>query len=183
MFEWVPCNGPSTEAVGRMRAHFEKPSELMGEAWFLSEERYMHAWLAERPLADAPVPDFMNALWDITSGTGSFGRREEWDEWFRYMLPDLVLRGHEDHIRYTLLETTVSAFMVIFPSRLEEVYEGFREDALATLGACLMSPEFWGDCEGGTEEAAYPYANFLAWARDGKVELADWHAGRAPGLM
>lgn len=183
MFKWVPCEGPSAEAIERMRAHFTKPSEPMGEAWFLSEERYLYTELLETPLSEKSADELINVLWEITSGTGSFGRMEEWDEWFKYLLPDLALRGHEAHIYYTLAEATVSAFMVIFPSRLGEVYEGFREDALATLGACLMSPELWDGCEGGAEEATYPAANFLAWERDGEPELARWHAGRAPKLI
>lgn len=180
MFKWEPCRGPSAEAIERMRAHFPKPSEPMGEAWFMSKERYLYTSLQEGPLVDVSPGELVNVLWEITSGTGSFGRMEEWDAWFKYLLPDLILRGHELDIYYTLAEVTVSAFMVIFPSRLEEVYEGFREDALATLGACLMSTEFWDGCEGETEEAAYPAANLLAWEEDGKPELARWHAGCAP---
>lgn len=181
MFKWVPCKGPSTEAIERMRAHFPVPSEPMGEAWFQAEERYFHTWLLERPLADVSAEEFWNVLWDI-SGTGSFGRRDEWDTWFKYLLPHLVLRGHESYINDLLVEPTVSTFMVIFPYRLGEVYEGFREDALATLGACLMKPEFWDGC--GDGEAAYPAANFLAWEDDdGTTGLAHWHAGRASKPM
>jgi hypothetical protein len=185
MFKWVPCGGPSPEAIERMRARFPKPSEPMGEAWFQSEGRYLYTWLAETPLSEVSAKALCDILWDI-SGTSSFGRMEEWDAWFKYLLPDLVLRGHESDIHDVLVETTVTAFMLIFPSRLGEVYEGFREDALATLGACLMKPEFWDGCEGGAveEEAACPTADFLAWQNEeGEVGLADWHAGCAPGPM
>jgi hypothetical protein len=149
MFKWVPCRGPSAEAVGRMRAHFTKPSEPMGEAWFLSEERYIYTGLAERPLSETTTEELCNVLWEI-SGTSSFGRRDEWDEWFKYLLPELVARSHEYSISDALLETTVSTFMILFPKGLEDVYAGFREDALATLGACLLKPELW-DCGGDAE--------------------------------
>lgn len=149
----------------------------MGEAWFQAEERYLYTELLEKPLSEVPANELANVLWDI-SGTSSFGHREEWDSWFKYLLPDLVLRGHEAYVSDLLVETTVTTFMLLFPSRLGEVYEGFREDALATLGACLMMPELWNDCEGGTEGAAYPVANFLVWEdRDGEEALARWHAG------
>ena len=181
MHKWVPCRGPSAEAIERMRAHFPVPSEPMGEAWFQAEERYFHTWLLEKPLAEASAESLWNVLWDI-SGTTSFGHREEWDAWFKYLLPDLVLRGHESYVYDSLVEVTVSTFMILFPSRLGEVYEGFREDALATLGACLMKPEFWDGCEG--EGETYPAANFLAWENEeGEAKLWHWHAGRAPEPM
>ena len=184
MFKWVPCRGPSAEAIERMRAHFKKPSEPMGEAWFLSEERYLYTSLLEEPLAEASADKLIKALWEITSGTGSFGRREEWDAWFKYLLPDLILRGHETHAFEFLFEVTASAFMVIFPSRLGEVYEGFREDALATLGACLMKPEFWGGRGGGIEGETHPAAAFLVSGKEeGAAELANWHAGQASQPM
>ena len=63
MFKWVPCRGPSAEAIGRMRAHFPKPKEPMGEAWFLSEERFPYTWPAEEPLSDASAGGLMNVLW------------------------------------------------------------------------------------------------------------------------
>ena len=146
MFKWVPCLGPSAEAVERMRAHFPKPSEPMGEAWFMGVERRLYTELAETPVAEANRFDLSHCLFELTSGTTSFGRRAEWEEWFRYLLPGLVLRGNEQHGFETLLEPTVTAFMVLFPKSLEGEYEGFREDALASLGACVMRPEAWDNC-------------------------------------
>ncbi|HVF45619.1 MAG TPA: hypothetical protein VM936_21515 [Pyrinomonadaceae bacterium] len=181
MFKWVPCRGPSAEAVERMRAHFPKPSEPMGEAWFLSEERYFHTWLAETPVAEADAGKLIHCLFEIASGTGSFGRMEDWEAWFRYMLPDLILRGHEHHAFETLLEPTVTAFMVLFPGPPDGEYAGFREDALAALGACLMGPEMWENCDAAASEAgAQPLGRFLKWEdEEGSVGLSGWDAGLA----
>lgn len=180
MYKWVPRRGPSAEAIERMRAHFPEPSEPMGEAWFLSEERYLYTWLAGAGAAEADAGELIHCLFEIASGTGSFGRREEWDEWFKYMLPDLAARGHEMHAFTFLLEPTVTAFMVLFPAGLEGEYEGFREDALATLGACVMSPWMWGASADAAADAARPLANFLAWEDgDGELSLAGWDAGDA----
>ena len=181
MYKWVPCRGPSAEAVERMRAHFPKPSEPMGEAWFMGEERRLHTELAERPVAEHDLLYLSHCLFEITSGTTSFGRRDEWEEWFRYLLPGLVLRSHEQHAFETLLEPTITAFMVLFPKSLEGEYAGFREDALASLGACVMRPEAWDNCDEETrEEGAHALGRFLTWEdEEGFVELSGWHAGLA----
>ena len=163
-----------------MRAHFRKPSEPMGEAWFLGGERYFFEWLTKTPVAEADAGELNRVLFDITSGTNSFGRREEWETWFRYMLPDLLLRGHETHAFEFLLEPTITAFMVLFPCGLEGEYAGFREDALASLGACLMGPGMWDASGVEAGELDYPLARFLAWEEtDGALRFADWDAWRA----
>jgi hypothetical protein len=180
MYEWVSGRGPSAEAVERMRAHFPKPKGPMGEAWFLGGERYFFEWLTETPVAEADSGELNRVLFDIASGTNSFGRQDEWESWFRYMLPDLALRGHETHAFEFMLEPTITAFMVLFPGGLEGEYEGFREDALASLGACLTGPGMWD--ASGVEAGAidYPLARFLAWEeQDGALLFADWDAWRA----
>jgi len=181
MFKWVPCDGPPTEAIERMRAHFEKPSELMGEAWFMGVERRLYAELSETPVDEHDLLYLGRCLFEITSGTTSFGRRGEWEKWFRYLLPGLVLRGRERHAFETLLEPTITAFMVLFPKSLEGEYAGFREDALASLGACVMRPEAWDDCGGEARAGgAHPRGRFLTWEdEEGFVELSGWDAGRA----
>jgi len=181
MFKWEPCVGPSAEAIERMRAHFAKPSEPMGEAWFLGAERRLYTELSETPVAVHDLLYLSHCLFEITSGTTSFGRRGEWEEWFRYLLPDLVLRGHERHAFETLLEPTITAFMVLFPGPLEGEYAGFREDALASLGACVMGGGAWDNCGGGAREGgARSLGRFLRWEDEGGfVELSGWDAGLA----
>ena len=159
-----------------MRAHFPMPPEPMGEAWFMGEKRYFFEWLKETPVVEADAFELGRCLFEIASGTSSFGRRREWEEWFRHLIPELVGCGHETHPYEALLEATITAFMVLFPSGLEDEYEGFREDALATLGARLMAPVEWEGCD----DAARPLGRFLRWEdEEGAVGPAGWDAGRA----
>jgi hypothetical protein len=182
MYKWVPCKGPAAEAVERMRTHFRKPRQPMGEAWFMSTERYLYTELSEKPLGEIGVDTLSDCLWEIASGTGSFGHRDEWDKWFRFLLPDLVLRGHETDAFDFLLEHAVTAFIVIFWDGLGGEYEGFRDDALNSLGRCLMKEEMWGDCE--RAEGKHPYGIFLKWQDEaGASELAGWGAGKTSDVL
>ncbi len=81
-------------------------------------------------------------LMEITGGITCFGKEDIWVEWFRYLLPDLILRAHEQWVSY-LLESTISAFMAIFPHGLETEYREFQQDIVDTLSRSLMKPEFW----------------------------------------
>lgn len=176
VYEWVPCAGPSAEALARMRAHFPRPPAPMGEAWFLGKERLLFTELADEPFADIEPDYLLNCLFEISSGTNSFGRRDEWEQWFRFLLPDLVLRGHERHIFTFVLEPTVTAFKIIFWDGPGEEYPGFRDDALRTLGRCLLGEELW-DC-GGADAGRPPLARFLRWEEEsGAIVPAGWHAG------
>lgn len=182
MYEWVPCEGPSAEALARMRERFPKPTEPMGEAWFLGAERERFTRLADEPLAEIDADYLLTCLFEITSGTSSFGRREEWERWFRFLLPDLILRAHERHAFTFLLEETVNAFMVIFWDGLEGEYAGFTDDALQTLGRCLMKGEFWEGC--GGEAGGPPLARFLRWEEgEGANRPAPWDAGDASAAL
>lgn len=156
----------------------------MGEAWFLGEKRHFFGGLAEKPVAEADAGALGRVLFEIASGTNSFGRRDEWEAWFRYMLPDLAARGHETHAFEFTLEPTVTAFMVLLPGGLEGEYEGFREDALASLGACLMGPGMWDASGVEAEEVGHPLARFLAWEeRDGSLRLAAWDGSEACDVL
>ena len=41
LFFWVPAHGPDPVALERMAREFPKPSNPMGEAWFMASERQM----------------------------------------------------------------------------------------------------------------------------------------------
>ncbi len=117
----------------------------MGEAWFLSKKRMMFDRLMTKRVPELPVKYLNFCLFEITSGVTCFGNRDTWAEWFRYLLPDLTLRAHEQEYvgdNY-LLENTISAFMAIFPQGLETEYHEFQQDILDTLSLALMKPEFW----------------------------------------
>ena len=141
-FLWIPGQGVDASALARLRAHFTRPSEAMGEAWLMGEHRQMfEALLGD--LDRLPTSALQEPLGEIASGTSSFGPRPEWDAWFHYLLGALAPRSHEAFVSY-LLEYLVSGFMALHPSGAHRApYAGFRDDALMTLGRCLMDAQCW----------------------------------------
>ncbi len=93
-FRWVPGLGPDAGALARLRAAFPQPSEPMGEAWFMGARRRMFTNL-QGDLDLVTAAELEKAFSEIASGTGSFGRFEEWSDWFHHMLGRVVPRAHE----------------------------------------------------------------------------------------
>jgi hypothetical protein len=119
----------------------------MGEAWFMGESRKMHTEL-ELPNAvkELDVLDLWRILFEISSGTSCFGHLDEWDDWFKYMLPDLIERSGETHYFDTnVLQYVVTAFMSVYWDGIDDHYEGFRDDVMATLPRTMMHKVFWSD--------------------------------------
>lgn len=141
-FEWIPGEGVESAAVDRLESAFRRPAEPMGEAWFMSDERRMFVELFDPP-SGLPVDLLQHALYEIASGTGSFGPLDEWRAWFDYLLPHLVRRSHETYVD-PLLEVTITAFITQYPTGIDdEPYSGFRTDVLNSLGRCLMDKVCW----------------------------------------
>ena len=128
-FTWTPGNGCCLEALSRIRDNFRRPSQPMGEAWFMGNERHMYTEL----FADIdvlPAKELVRPLEAIISGTNSFGYYEEWNVWYHYLLGRLLFRCHERWVDY-LLEFLVGGFITQHPDGIEpEPYSGFRLDAL-----------------------------------------------------
>ncbi|MCB5205398.1 hypothetical protein LH464_23335 [Neorhizobium sp. T786] len=144
VYQWRPGAGSEVAALARMRDTFPRPSSLMGEAWFMGEKRHMFTDLMG-DLDTLPVNALHKALEEIASGTSSFGPREEWRDWFHYLLPHLVPRATERYVS-ALSETLVTAFMTQYPCGVvDPPYPQFREDALNTLGRAMMNPACWHD--------------------------------------
>lgn len=141
-FVWVPGEGPAQAALDRLTRAFSKPKRPMGEAWFMGDERRMFPELAG-DLATLPISDLQTALEQIATGPPAFGPSEEWTGWFHYLLPRIMPRVHETYVR-SLFEILATAFMAQHPDGLNEgPYAGFRDDAVNTLGRCLMQPTCW----------------------------------------
>jgi hypothetical protein len=101
-------------------------------------------------------------LFEIASGTSSFGHMDEWDEWFRYLLPDLIERSLETvYFDTTVFQSVVTAFMSIYWNGVDEHYEGFRNDVLSGLSVAMMDKKFWSLNE------TQPRPVFLDLAEDG----------------
>ena len=171
-YRWIPGTLPSADALERMRSNFSKPSAPMGEAWFMSETRAMLNGLVSEPISQLPVDYLQFCLGEMSSGTRSFGHRNEWDEWLRYLLPHIIIRAHDQHIRY-LHESIVSAFIAIFDRNLDREYAGFREDVLNTLSLSLMRPEFWSPEPDTPHDSSRNQPRFLVRESKGRpfVEL------------
>lgn len=141
-FFWVPGEGVDPLALARLRAHFQKPAEPMGEAWFMGDQRRMFTELLGS-LDKMTTSELQTPLEEIASGTSSFGPMEEWNAWYHYLLGALLPRSHEEFVSY-LLELFVTGFMAIYPNGIyREPYKGFQEDALRTLGRCMMDGLCW----------------------------------------
>jgi hypothetical protein len=141
-FLWKPGDGVDYAALERIRVHFGRPSEPMGEAWFLGTERRMfHELLGD--LVTLTMTELQQPLVEIANGTSCFGPRQEWNTWYHFLLGAILPRNHEAFVSY-LLEDLLVAFMALYPNGVHrEPYKGFRNDALLTLGRCMMDQECW----------------------------------------
>ncbi len=114
----------------------------MGEAWFMSEERRLFPELMG-DLSGLTAWQLQEPLQEIASGTSAFGPRAEWCDWYHYLLGQLLPRSHENFVS-SLLESLLTAFMALYPNGVGKTpYLAFRDDALLTLGRCMMEPHCW----------------------------------------
>ncbi len=146
-FCWVPGRGPDPLALRRLERAFPRPLTPMGEAWFMGETRFTFDRFLAEPIANIPVNEIQELLYEITSGISSFGDGNgEWSSWFRYCVPGLIRRSHESYAFTPLLEPTISAFMNVFWTPDTAPMEaGVRDDLVRTLGTCIMKRELWVD--------------------------------------
>lgn len=145
-FLWAPGAGYDQGALERLRSNFPRPEEPMGEAWFMGAERKMYPELAG-DLHKLSSYELQQPLAEIAGGTSSFGRMDEWTDWYHYLLGQLIPRSHEEFVD-DLLEYLVTGFIALYPTGNEpEPYDGFKEDALRTLGRCIMDGACWSGSE------------------------------------
>jgi hypothetical protein len=154
----------------------------MGEAWFMGE-REIRDYLMTTPPEAISTEDLHDCLWDIASGTGSFGHLEEWERWFRYLLPTLILRGHERWAFDFLFEHVATAFIQVFWTDIPEESPGFRQDVLLAMCQHLMRPEFWSPNVEIVGEPASRVPAFLIDVEVGEEELYGWTLKEAPGVF
>jgi hypothetical protein len=170
-YAWQPGTGPDALALARMRNHFKRPDAPMGEAWFMGDSRHVFVELMGN-LDSLSVGHLHQPFEEIASGTSSFGFLEEWNAWYHYLLAALLPRANEHRIG-SLLEYFVTGFIAQHPHGIdEEPYQGFRNDALDTLGRCLMDGACWrdGDIVVGSilhRTNAWPSQNWGWWDASG----------------
>lgn len=181
-YQWIPRKGFSLDAIERMRKHFNKPENPMGEAWFIGKKRRLYTELNNKIFIKKIKPvDLSAILFEISSGTNSFGHREEWNEWFKYLLPDLIIRSQDfKYFSTMLVQDVITAFISIYWKGIVEEYEGFRNDVINSLSLCLMNDNLWFDYNDEKTQVTSPRPIFLDCHKDGKEQLRlDWNAGQA----
>jgi hypothetical protein len=144
---WVPGTGPEPAALALLHEHWNRrPRRAMGEAWFLGGQEIFEYLLEVEP-AGLSTEQRYDVLRSIGSGTSSFGPLLEWQEWFRYLLPRLIVVApaglRKDHQELTGL--LVTALVSQFPAALDDPTVPLRELVLATLGRTIMAPANWHD--------------------------------------
>lgn len=144
-FIWRPGLGPDEEAVARLRQRTPRPSEPMGEAWFMGDERRRFTALSSTRFAQLDPVERSEILRAIASGIKHFGDDGEWIGWFRYLLPDLVTISHESWAASYWYEPLMTCFITVHWTGIEEQYQGERNDLLRTVGRCIMKPVIWSD--------------------------------------
>ena len=108
----------------------------------MDTKRHMFEYLLD-DIETLPVSRLQEPLQEIASGTSSFGASDEWATWYHYLLAALIPRSHESHVDY-LLEHLITGFISQYPNGVEnEPYRGFRDDAINTLGRCIMDSYCW----------------------------------------
>src|SRR5690349_7259505 len=108
-FLWIPGKGMDAAALARLQEHFVRPKEPMGEAWFMGEERRFYPKLLD-DLGSLRIDEIEAPLVEISSGTGSFGPRDEWNTWYHYLLARTLPRALEASLN-PLLESLITGFI------------------------------------------------------------------------
>lgn len=144
-FIWVPGEGPSSDALKRLARHCPKPKQTMGEAWFLSEKRHIYTELERTDLESIQHAQMERIFWDMTSGPGSFGLEDNWDEWFNYLLWYLLEK--ESCLCGKNIEYLVSACLVLDAQASSEPYSQYKDDLRDTLGRAIMAKPYWDETQ------------------------------------
>lgn len=169
-YRWSPGTGPDPAAIARMTQHFAVPGVAMGESWFMAPERRRYTRFMSEDIDAIELFEVEHLLDEISSGVAFFGDGEpagEWGAWLRFVLPRCLHRAHEP-LGDSLLEALVTAFINVYWDGVDETkpagYRGFREDALLTLGCCLMAPALWSERLDPGRTVPFPHRG-LAYAQ------------------
>lgn len=138
----------------------------MGEAWFMGEKRRMFDSLLG-DLGELSLEDLRQPLEEIASGNACFGPMDEWTDWCRYLLAQLLPR-HAERSFDSVYQNLVTAFIAVNPRGIEEPYEGFADDVRQTLGRCLMDSSRWIGDRLAVSAPEDPFAG-------GRRESFEWH--------
>src|SRR5437868_10459362 len=110
-YQWIVGLGPSAEAIARMRAYFPRPPVPFDDDSLYDVDRSYFRASFEQLVAAFSSRGLQRYVSAMASVLRAPGHGREWDEWFRYLLPDLIERAHEPSF-YPLLEELITAFFL-----------------------------------------------------------------------
>lgn len=150
-FLWVPGQGPSSDALKRLARLCPKPSKTMGEAWFIGEKRRIFTELERTDIEMLTHKEMEKVFFEITSGPHCFGKEDNWNEWFYFLLWYLLEK--ENCACGANIENLVSAAFVMNTVFSELPYLQYKSDLRNTLGRAIMSKLYWNELDDLTDEA------------------------------
>ena len=143
-FRWVPGRGPDETARQRLLNAFPRPTAPMGEPWFMSSERRMYTEALDNPVTQLDL-DVVREMFDgIVTGPPCFGQMKEWQEWFHYLLPNMLPMAFQQPTLAYVAEWLAGGMFSQHPDGIrDDFYRGFRADIFGTLGRVLMMSDIW----------------------------------------
>ena len=150
-FGWIPGIPLNTDALDRLKQNFSRPTEPPPGTWTLSNVDYAN-WIIETDPNDLDTDSVRRYLDETGSGFTSFPEWQSgistWTATFHYLLPYLIERCLDCetfHQQQYLLSDLINYLMTVHSGEVPELYIGYREDILSTLGQIFMIPTNWDE--------------------------------------
>jgi len=143
-FKWIPNTQLDEIALNRLKKNFPKPDKPPTRSWFMGDIQYLDGFIDTPPeqIREYKIRKF---LFEASCGLVIFPDVEFavklWDAWYWYLLPYLL--GNPKQLNNYGM--TVTMFMLLFPSTIDEKYKGFRQDIFHIMGHRLMFSDYWED--------------------------------------
>jgi hypothetical protein len=128
-------------ALERMRQNFQEPAEPMPEAWFMSGEINYWTGLVGVDPAGFEVSTLEHTLDEAASGIRCFPENPFvplWKAWILYLLPHALVCEKEKDKFILLIPPIIGALITIYPDRIVEEYQGFRNDIIRAICARVL---------------------------------------------
>lgn len=163
---WIPGQGPDEKTVRDLAGRFHKPSEPLGEAWFMGETRLMYDDLNAGGIeatSNASLDKYLN---ELPSAIWCFPRVRQWEAWYAYLTPRVLLAGRfldgeEPPVDIShLWDGLIALSVVTAHNSPENGVLTYEADFAHVLVPLIMHPQFW---RGGQFNPRQKTAH-LAWS-------------------
>jgi hypothetical protein len=141
---WIPGVGPDEKLLRDLAARFPKPSEPLGEAWFMSETRYLYDELNIGGI-EAVSDEYLSGAFDeMVGGMTSFYEMDVWAQWYAYITPRILLSSRFLEHPYFIDTMWDGLIALSWYGQVKDVlhYEANFAHALAPI---VMHQHFWRD--------------------------------------